>query len=77
MCLQYLSFSVIEDKGYFIVWGIVEFKAFHASFCWTPPTLIEDYHVAAFLCMYLTWYLLLPSGARYITKMKIASFDLR
>ena len=54
MCLQYLSFSVIEDKGYFIVWGIVEFKAFHDSFCCIHHDHIEAAHVVAFLCMYLT-----------------------
>ena len=38
----------MEDKGYLIVWGIVEFKDFHASFFWTPPTLIEVSHAVAF-----------------------------
>ena len=33
ICLHYLSFSVMESKGYFMVWDIVEFKAFHALFC--------------------------------------------
>ena len=33
MCLHYFSFSVMSDKGYFMVWGIVKFKAFHDLFC--------------------------------------------
>ena len=33
MCLHSLSFSVIEVKEYFIVWGIVEFRALPASLC--------------------------------------------
>ena len=77
MCLHSFSFSVMADREYFIVWSIVEFKAFHALFCWMPPNLTEVSHGIAFLCMYLTWYLLLPSVARYITKMSIASFELR
>ena len=31
--LHYLSLSVMADKDYSKVWGIVEFKHFHASFC--------------------------------------------
>ena len=59
------------DKGYFIVWDIVEFKSFRASFCWTPPDLIEVSHVVAFLGVYLTWSLLLSYGARYIPNIKL------
>ena len=33
MCLYYPSLSAMADKGYFMMWGIVEFKAFHASLC--------------------------------------------
>ena len=33
MCLHSSFFSVMSDKGYFVVWGIVEFKCFHALFC--------------------------------------------
>ena len=33
MCLHSFPFSFMSDKGYFMVLGIVEFKAFHASFC--------------------------------------------
>ena len=33
MCLHSFLFSVISDKGYFVVWGGLGFKAFHASFC--------------------------------------------
>ena len=54
MCLHFFLFSVMEDKVYFIVWGIVEFKAFHASSCLTPPALIGFSHAFAFFCMYLT-----------------------
>ena len=32
MCLHNSSFSGMEDKGYLIVWGIVEFKDFHSLF---------------------------------------------
>ena len=48
----------MSDKGYFIVWGVVEFKALHDLFCWTPPNIIEVALAVAFLCMYLTWYFL-------------------
>ena len=33
MCLHYFSFSVMTDEGYFMVWGVVEFKAFRDLFC--------------------------------------------
>ena len=33
MCLNYFLFIVMANSGYFIVWGIVEFKDFHDSFC--------------------------------------------
>ena len=39
-------------KGYFMVWGIVEFRAFHYLFCWTLPDIIEVSQTVAFLCMY-------------------------
>ena len=77
MCLHYFSIIVTEDKGYFMSLGIAEFKAFNYLFCWTPPTLIEVVHTVAFLCMYLTWSFLLPSGERYIPNMNIAPFALR
>ena len=32
ICLHSFSLSVMVDKGYFMVWGIVEFKDFHTSF---------------------------------------------
>ena len=54
MCLHYFSFSVMADKGFFVVWGIVEFKTFHVSFCLMPPTIIEFANAVAFLCIYLT-----------------------
>ena len=31
-CLHYFLISVMEDKGYVMVWGIVDFKDFHALF---------------------------------------------
>ena len=77
MCLHYFFFSFMVDQRYFIVWVIIELKDFHAFFCWAPPTLIEVAHAVAFLRMYLKWYLLLPSGARYIPNMIVASFYLR
>ena len=61
----------MEGKGYFMVWGIIEFKAFHASLCLTPPDIIEVSQAVEFLWMYLTEYLLLPSGARYINNIDI------
>ena len=33
MCLHYFLFSVMDGKGYLIVWGIFELKNFHAFFC--------------------------------------------
>ena len=33
MFLHSFSFSVMAYKEYFMIWGIVYFKAFHASFC--------------------------------------------
>ena len=33
MCLHYVLFILMVDKGYLIIWGVVEFKAFHALFC--------------------------------------------
>ena len=67
----------MADKGHSMVWGVVEYNAFYASFCWTPPALIKVAYAVSFLCMYLTWFLLLPSGARYIPNMDIYLFSLR
>ena len=33
ICLYYLLFSVMVDQGYFIIWSLFEFKAFHVLFC--------------------------------------------
>ena len=52
LCFHYFLFIYIADKEYFLVWRVVKFKAFRASFCLTPPTIIEVSHVVAFLCMY-------------------------
>ena len=77
ICFQSYLFIIISDKGYFIVWGFVEFKTFCASFCLTPPDLIEVSQTVDFLCMYISWSSLFPSGAMYIPNMTIASFAWR
>ena len=52
----------MTGKGYFMIWGIVEFKAFQYFFCWTPPALFEVTQMVEFLCMYLTLSLLCDEG---------------
>ena len=67
----------MSGKGYFMVWVIAEFKASNYSFCWVPLALIEVFQAVSFFWIYLTWYLLFISGARYIPNMNIYSFAWR
>ena len=60
-----------------MVWRVVKFKDFHDLFYWRASDIIEVSQAVAFFCMNLTWSLLLPSGARLIPNMNIASFSWR
>ena len=54
VCLHYFSFSVMEYKGCFVVWGIFDLKTFYALFCLTHSDIVEVSHAVSFFCMYLT-----------------------